>query len=268
MIKRTVLPKNYDRSYYLQMCGNTSYKKGIIDIRFYEAFSCAGVEEGMNILDLGTGRGEMAVLCAKNKARIFAIDYSSEAIKISEDFAQKNLGRNEKSKISFEVMNAKNLKFSDKYFDRVFFLETLEHLYPQECNKVLKEIKRVLKPDGKLILTTGPNALLIKPVLFFGSLLTGRKNWESRKYHVNEQSFFSLKDAFKKHQFEAQIKICHDKNWLWGQIRNQISNKHLKSLIFFVNQFFDSSLSMAFRKAPCLRILLGTHFICLCSNQK
>lgn len=263
-----VPPQIYNLSYYQGMSGDTSYKEGIIDKRFYEAFALADIKEGMNILDLGTGRGEMAVLCAKDKARVFAIDYSSESIRISRIFAQKKLGRKETSKISFRVMNAKNLKFSDAYFDRVFFLETLEHLYPEESYQVLIEIKRVLKPKGKLILSTGPNKLLIKPLLLIGTLLTKNNTWESRKYHVNEQSFFDLKKLLTKYEFKYTLVIGHSKNWIAGQIKHLEVSPFVKKIADVFNKIFDSDFFMSIRQLPLLNIYLGTHFLCLCEKRK
>ncbi len=45
--------------------------------------------------------------------------------------------------------------FSDNVFDLVIFAEIIEHLLNDPC-RVMREIKRVLKPNGTLILTT-PN---------------------------------------------------------------------------------------------------------------
>lgn len=54
-----------------------------------------------------------------------------------------------------------NLPFKDESFDAVTSFETLEHLHARD--KFLAELKRVLKKDGRLILST-PNANYTKPV--------------------------------------------------------------------------------------------------------
>lgn len=46
-----------------------------------------------------------------------------------------------------------DLKFKDSSFNTVFCSEVLEHLTVQQINKGVREIKRVLKPDGRLIVT-------------------------------------------------------------------------------------------------------------------
>ena len=52
--------------------------------------------------------------------------------------------------------------FADESFDVVIFAEIIEHLLMDPC-KVLREIKRVLKPGGNLILTT-PNVARLENV--------------------------------------------------------------------------------------------------------
>jgi len=65
--------------------------------------------------------------------------------------------------ISIGAMIEKTLPFSDASFDCVTMFAVLEHLvYPEE---ILKEIKRILRPGGSLLLTA-PSPLA-KPILEF-----------------------------------------------------------------------------------------------------
>ncbi len=81
----------------------------------------ADIKKGMSVLDLGTGQGEMAVLCAKKGAQVSAVDYSPESIKIAREFTSKNLSQPERKNVDLKVMNAKELKFEKESFDRIFF---------------------------------------------------------------------------------------------------------------------------------------------------
>ena len=47
-----------------------------------------------------------------------------------------------------------HLPFEDNYFDAVTLLAVVEHLDPTLMAKLFKEVYRVLKPDGMVILTT------------------------------------------------------------------------------------------------------------------
>jgi len=98
------------------------------------------------ILDLGCGTGELIRLIEKEEAnsKIFGIDYSKKNILTC------NL-KNNKKNISFKVGVAEKIPFKKNYFDEVYCIEVLEHV--KDLEKSLKEIKRVLKNRGKLILS-------------------------------------------------------------------------------------------------------------------
>lgn len=55
------------------------------------------------------------------------------------------------SKVDY-FYNGKRLPFNDESFDAVVCFEVLEHVF--DIDEVLKEIKRVLKPNGKFLLST------------------------------------------------------------------------------------------------------------------
>jgi len=74
------------------------------------------------------------------------------------------------------------LPFPDNSFDLVLFSEVLEHL--TFCPRtIFREISRVLRPEGKIILTT-PNLCRLNNIL---SLLAGQSiNWDIKEdYHEN-----------------------------------------------------------------------------------
>lgn len=56
--------------------------------------------------------------------------------------------------VSLIQMSAENLEFKDNMFDAVLMIEVLEHIYDDK--KAINEVYRVLKPNGKLIVTA-PN---------------------------------------------------------------------------------------------------------------
>ena len=53
--------------------------------------------------------------------------------------------------------NAKSLPFRDASFDRAFSVEMMEHVFRPDREAVLAEIARVLKPGGRLAIST-PNS--------------------------------------------------------------------------------------------------------------
>lgn len=185
---RTVPSEVYTKEYYRLCRGYEEFLRGEISQRLVYAFVLADLKKGMHVLDVGAGRGELAVKCAEAGAQVKAIDYSQAAIEIARENLAKRANKEVAKRVVFERMNAKKIIYPDKSFDVIFMLDVVEHLYPEELRQAFLEIKRVLKPGGRVIIHT-PNAWLIKPICFLAKILF---RWEEHEQHVNDQSFFSL----------------------------------------------------------------------------
>lgn len=105
------------------------------------------------ILDIGCYIGTDLFMLPKPNphAKYCGVDISKDAIKNAKQLSKKRGETN----IEFEVVDAnKPLPFSKNYFDVVLSLEMIEHLV--DPLKFLKEINRVVKLGGHVVLTT-PN---------------------------------------------------------------------------------------------------------------
>lgn len=92
-------------------------------------------------------------MLSRNALTVTGIDLSEEAIcKAKTIYSAEN--------ITYVQADIKSLPFQDNTFDIVVSFETLEHI--PEYKNFLQECKRVLKPNGHLIIST-PNALISSP---------------------------------------------------------------------------------------------------------
>lgn len=101
------------------------------------------------LLDLGTGTARIPILIAQKSAQIniIGIDLSENMLKIGRENIN-NAGLTERIKL--EKVDAKSLPYSDQEFDGIISNSIIHHIpEPLSC---LKEIKRVLKPNGTLFL--------------------------------------------------------------------------------------------------------------------
>ncbi len=92
------------------------------------------------ILDVGCGTGEYSDCF--NPQNYIGIDISHDYIK----HARKTKDR------KFLVMDATNLSFPNNCFDIILIVAILHHLDDKQASRVLKEAKRVLKSNGRILI--------------------------------------------------------------------------------------------------------------------
>ncbi len=85
----------------------------------------------------------------------------------SQVVAYRENGEENTKTFSYDAFNleSETFPYADESFDFVIFAEIIEHLLNDPC-KVLREIHRILRPGGQLILTT-PNATRLENVAKF-----------------------------------------------------------------------------------------------------
>ena len=96
----------------------------------------------MNVLEVATGTGLIAVNIAARVSRVEAIDFAPKMI-------AKAKGKKPPANVHFSVEDATRLSFADNSFDAVIISNAL-HIMPNPT-AVLANISRVLKPNGLLV---------------------------------------------------------------------------------------------------------------------
>lgn len=126
--------------------GLTPAGENILRISVFKALSHY-INKSDRILDLCCGTGTLSVLLARllhKDCKIIGVDLSPGQIAQ----AQK---KNSYPNLTFAVMDANNIKFSNDYFDHVVISAALHEMYKEQRLLVLSEIYRVLKKGGILL---------------------------------------------------------------------------------------------------------------------
>jgi len=108
------------------------------------------IKDGEIALEVGFGTGRCLVEIAKrvgNKGKTFGIDISSGMLKMTRKRLKKE---GLAGKVKLYCGDALSMPYEDDKFDAVFLSFTLELFDTPEIPAVLKEMKRVLKPGGRL----------------------------------------------------------------------------------------------------------------------
>ena len=98
------------------------------------------ISPGCRVLDIGCGRGLVLEKCKQNGCETWGTELSQ----LSSQYAR------EKLKLRILDKHLTDCAFSEDYFDIVTMYHSLEHQF--DPLSVLREVHRILKPEGKLVL--------------------------------------------------------------------------------------------------------------------
>jgi SAM-dependent methyltransferase len=106
------------------------------------------------VLEIGCGRGELVqrLIASAPTRHLVAADFAETAVR----FGRRRTPAGDGHRVSWAVASIREIPFADATFNTVISCETIEHVV--EPLSALKEIHRVLRPGGRLLLTT-PNYL-------------------------------------------------------------------------------------------------------------
>ena len=110
----------------------------------------AGVKAGEAVLDVGTGTGVVAITAARAGARVTALDLTPELLAQ----ARENASIAQLPDIVWAEGDAEGLPYADASFDVV--LSQFGHMFAPRPDVTIAEMRRVLKPNGRVAFATWP----------------------------------------------------------------------------------------------------------------
>ncbi len=99
--------------------------------------------EGMHVLDVGCGTGIQLASYQDAGCRVSGIDTSQAML----DVARRRLGKG----ADLQLGDAARMPYPDGAFDLVLAATVLHEMDPEVRGSVLDEMKRVLRPDGRML---------------------------------------------------------------------------------------------------------------------
>lgn len=177
--------------------------------RFLEYFKKQKVDTNSRILDLGAGHGAFT-------RELYDMGFQTEACDLfPENFRFKEIPCK-------RVDITDNFPYENERFDVVIAIEVSEHILDHE--NFFSEIKRILKPGGKLYIST-PNILSLKSRWrflasgFYYSFKPLDQNNQDGLQHVNSRTldqynYIAAKHGFNKAAFEVD-RFQRSSRWLY-----------------------------------------------------
>ena len=177
----------------------------IIDPIFKDVRVCvvelAGIKAGDRVLDVCCGTGDQAFHYEQKGAIATGIDQNPDMIELAERNRQR-----QGFKATLRVANAAELPFPDGYFDCASISLALHEMERDQRNKVLSEMKRVVKKKGTLVfvdfqvpLPRNTTGYIIRTVEF----IAGRDNHTCFRDYLAQGG---LRQILKQNQLTGQEK--------------------------------------------------------------
>lgn len=209
-----VPPGVYTEEYYRSWCAGfeewtTSEGADVAGI-YPGVLKLARFRPGMVLVDVGTGRGEMlAVAVEHGAARAIGVEYAPTAV----EMARKTLEVH-KTGDRAEVLlaDARSIPVDDDAADLVTMVDVVEHLSREELDTCLREVRRILRPGGRVFIHTMPNRTIydLTYQVLRRSVPRWKKRWPAdprlhdleREMHINEQTVSSMRAYLRRAGFK------------------------------------------------------------------
>ena len=165
------------------------------------------------VADIGCGNGRHLIPCASHCKKVLGLDVSKELLKI----VQKKLYENKLGNVDLIHSDAVNIPLKNNIVDAGLYIATLHNISERYRRiKSLKEINRILKPDGTAVISVWSRwqdkfrQLFIKKFTTgFGKNEFGDINIYWRQHGLNIPRFYHLysKREFQKDLTQAGLEI-------------------------------------------------------------
>jgi SAM-dependent methyltransferase len=132
-----------------------------------------GMARDLDVLDIASGEGYGAAYLAIAARSVVGVDIDPQSVRHA-------AARYTAMNLSFRAGSCTQIPLADKSVDLVVSFETIEHI--EEHERFLAEIARVLRPDGRLVISS-PNKVVYSD-----------RDRYANPYHVRELYFDELRD--------------------------------------------------------------------------
>ena len=199
-------------------------------------------KKSMNVLDIATGAGHVAIKLSQYVKCVEAIDITPKMIQE----AEKNIKSQNITNIKTKVMKADQLLFDKEHFDLITCRYAPHHFH--NITKFLSEVYRVLKYNGMFVLidiVSLPDYFLDE---FINKINKMRDPTHIRSYTKNEWLSMILKSKLKVIDVKGFRNEYNLEDWLKRAETNEDKIRQIRQLIINCDNKIKSQFDIVYTK--------------------
>jgi len=212
--------------------GITSLFKNPPKHRTFKKITSKFLKPPAKILEGGCGMGDKVLALHNAQYESYGVDFAENTVhSILEHFPT----------LKISVDDVRKLNFENNFFDGYWSLGVIEHFY-EGYNEIIKEISRVLKPNGYLFLTFP----MMSVIRTYKAKHQKYKNFENEK---------NIKDNFYQFALDSDI-VARDIESFGFQLKHSSGFDSLKGMKDEIN-LFNKILTTFIKHLPRLSSITG-----------
>jgi len=114
-------------------------------------FSLLDLKPHERVLEIGFGSGTDIQRASRSAAFVAGVDHSDVMLRMA---SKRNAEPIREGRVALQLASAAKLPFPEEHFDRVFAINSAQ--FWKDSIKTLGEVRRVLKPGGRIVLALQP----------------------------------------------------------------------------------------------------------------
>lgn len=233
-----ITPETFERPFFLRHLAAYKFSKRFV--------------EGKKVLEIGFGDGYGSFYLAPHTKSMSAIDLFKKNVMAARE-------KYKSEKLDFYAMDACNLEFGDQIFDIAIAFQLIEHIPRDTHDAFLREVGRVLKDDGKFIVTT-PNVV---------NLRKNANTYTKNPHHDLEFTCEALRDLLGKHFEEVDMRVVDysRKYKFFLTLKKSGIFKYLPGSFDIANKYFQNMSEEDFIVKPA-NIKKAPDILAICSMPR
>jgi SAM-dependent methyltransferase len=137
-LKRVLLPSSYWRT-----------------MEFAYVYRQLSLPVGSRLLDVGSPKELALILARRRRYSVTATDLLPEPVELARRYAEaQGISGDGPGKVRTETQDGRHLTYPDNHFDAAFAVSVLEHIPGEGDTEAVREMIRVVKPGGLVVVTT------------------------------------------------------------------------------------------------------------------